>query len=89
MLFTVAALAGLVLAAVVLALAKKGAHTAVRMTMCLIGFFVAIVWIMVIADEVVLVLQVRESVLSVSKQPMNIPYRLLATSLASQMRLLA
>jgi sodium/potassium/calcium exchanger 6 len=38
--------------------ADKGEHPASKMARCSMGFFVAIVWIMAIADEVVNVLQV-------------------------------
>ncbi|KAJ7707755.1 Sodium/calcium exchanger protein-domain-containing protein [Mycena rosella] len=46
------------LASILVALfADSGEHPTFRMTRCSIGFFVAVVWIMAIADEVVKVLQ--------------------------------
>ncbi|EIN04803.1 hypothetical protein PUNSTDRAFT_146140 [Punctularia strigosozonata HHB-11173 SS5] len=56
LLFAVGA-AGLALAAVVAVLAGKNEHPTVRMVRCAMGFMVAVVWIMAIADEVVSVLQ--------------------------------
>lgn len=50
---------GLAAALLVLVLADEGVHPSTRMLRCAMGFFVAIVWIMAIADEVVRVLQVR------------------------------
>lgn len=47
-----------------LVFADKGAHPTAQMARCSMGFLVAIVWIMAIADEVVNVLQVRHSVVS-------------------------
>ena len=39
--------------------AQKGTHPTARLARCTMGFVVAIVWIMAIADEVVEVLQVN------------------------------
>ncbi|KAJ7637723.1 Sodium/calcium exchanger protein-domain-containing protein [Mycena polygramma] len=50
-------LVGSVASVLVALFAENGAHPSFRMTRCSIGFFVAIVWIMAIADEVVKVLQ--------------------------------
>jgi hypothetical protein len=52
------AIAGVVLAALVATFTKTGTHPSFRMGRCLMGFLIAIVWIMAIADEVVNVLQV-------------------------------
>jgi hypothetical protein len=52
------AVAGLTVAIIVIVFADKGAHPTARMARCSMGFLVAIVWIMAIADEVVQVLQV-------------------------------
>ncbi|KIM85010.1 hypothetical protein PILCRDRAFT_817849 [Piloderma croceum F 1598] len=52
-----AAVAGLTVAIIVAVFADKGAHPSARMARCSMGFLVAIVWIMAIADEVVQVLQ--------------------------------
>jgi len=51
-------LAGLVAAILILLFSDKGTSPAARMARCSMGFIVAIVWIMAIADEVVNVLQV-------------------------------
>jgi sodium/potassium/calcium exchanger 6 len=53
-----AAIAGVTVAIIVAVFADKGAHPTARMARCSMGFLVAIVWIMAIADEVVQVLQV-------------------------------
>jgi len=55
--FTGTAVGGFLLALLVLALARWGSHPTFQMARCSMGFLVAIVWIMVIADEVVNVLQ--------------------------------
>lgn len=49
---------GLATAILVAVFADRGNHPSARMARCSMGFFVAIVWIMAIADEVVNVLQV-------------------------------
>ena len=54
-------IAGAVTAILTLILADDGSDPAGRVARCSMGFFVAIVWIMAIADEVVQVLQVRGS----------------------------
>ncbi|RDB25972.1 putative cation exchanger C3A12.06c [Hypsizygus marmoreus] len=51
------ALGGFATAVLVAVFADKGDHPAAKMARCSMGFFVAIVWIMAIADEVVNVLQ--------------------------------
>ena len=51
--------AGLAVGALVIIFAETGLSAAGRMTRCSMGFFVSIVWIMAIADEVVNVLQVN------------------------------
>ncbi|KAL0954545.1 hypothetical protein HGRIS_003510 [Hohenbuehelia grisea] len=56
-LLIVAVGAGLVVAALVVAFCSTGKHPSLRMARCSMGFLVAIVWIMAIADEVVNVLQ--------------------------------
>ncbi|KAH9481409.1 Putative cation exchanger C3A12.06c [Psilocybe cubensis] len=48
---------GLSMGALVAIFSEKGNSPAARMTRCSMGFFVAIIWIMAIADEVVNVLQ--------------------------------
>lgn len=52
-----AAVAGLTVGIMVIVFADKGVHPTARMARCSMGFLVAIVWIMAIADEVVNVLQ--------------------------------
>lgn len=54
-----ALISGLAAAILVAIFADNGKHPTFRMIRCSLGFFVAIVWIMAIADEVVNVLQVR------------------------------
>ena len=51
---------GSILATLVAVFADKGNHPTARIARCSMGFFVSIVWIMAIADEVVNVLQVPE-----------------------------
>ncbi|KIK17638.1 hypothetical protein PISMIDRAFT_215233 [Pisolithus microcarpus 441] len=51
------ALGGVAVALLVLIFSDDGFHPTARMVRCSMGFFVAIVWIMAIADEVVNVLQ--------------------------------
>ena len=58
---TVIGIAGAVAAVLVLIFADDGSDPAGCVARCSMGFFVAIVWIMAIADEVVQVLQVRGS----------------------------
>lgn len=55
------ALGGFVLALLVLASSKAILHPTTQMARCCMGFFVSVVWIMAIADEVVNVLQVTDS----------------------------
>ncbi|KAJ6619704.1 Sodium/calcium exchanger protein-domain-containing protein [Mycena sp. CBHHK59/15] len=52
-----AGIAGMTASTLVAVFANDGNHPTFRMTRCSIGFFVAVVWIMAIADEVVKVLQ--------------------------------
>jgi len=52
-------ISGISAAILVLTFADNGFHPTAQIARCLMGFFVAIVWIMAIADEVVHVLQVR------------------------------
>ncbi|KAJ3926414.1 MAG: Sodium/calcium exchanger protein-domain-containing protein [Lentinula lateritia] len=56
-LFLAIAIAGIGLAASVIVFVDRGDNMAFKMARCFMGFFVAIVWIMAIADEVVQVLQ--------------------------------
>ena len=56
---TVIGIAGATTAMLVLIFAGDGSDPAARVARCSMGFFVAMVWIMAIADEVVQVLQVR------------------------------
>ncbi|GLB40207.1 putative Ca(2) cation antiporter (CaCA) (TC 2.A.19) family protein [Lyophyllum shimeji] len=56
-LFVVAAIGGSAMAVLVLIFGDHGDHPTARMARCSMGFLVAIVWIMAIADEVVNVLQ--------------------------------
>ena len=51
--------AGLAAAVLVAVFAKTGRSRASQLARCAMGFVVAVVWIMAIADEVVKVLQVR------------------------------
>jgi len=60
------AVGGVAVGLLVLVFADEGAHLTARMARCSMGFLVAIVWIMAIADEVVNVLQVRHFVVSFS-----------------------
>jgi solute carrier family 24 (sodium/potassium/calcium exchanger), member 6 len=53
-----AAAAGISAGVIVLIFADTGADTAGRLARCFMGFIVAVVWIMIIADEVVSVLKV-------------------------------
>ena len=57
---TVIGIAGATTAMLVLLFADDGSDPAARVARCSMGFFVAMVWIMAIADEVVQVLQVRD-----------------------------
>ena len=52
------AIAGFTMAVIVSVFADHGNNPAARLIRCFMGFFVAIVWIMAIADEVVNVLKV-------------------------------
>jgi sodium/potassium/calcium exchanger 6 len=56
-----AAIAGFVASILVVMYANHGTNPAFRMTRCSMGFLVAVVWIMAIADEVVKVLQVYDA----------------------------
>jgi hypothetical protein len=56
-----AVVTGLAVGALVMTFADTGLGVAGRLIRCLTGFFVSIVWIMAIADEVVSVLQVGSS----------------------------
>lgn len=67
-----AAVAGLAVALLVLIFADKGMHPTARMARCSMGFLVAIVWIMAIADEVVQVLQVCLLVVIIIKAILSI-----------------
>ena len=51
-------IAGTAVGILVAVFAHRGEHPAARLVRCTMGFIVAIVWIMAIADEVVEVLQV-------------------------------
>ena len=51
--------AGLAAAVLVAVFADTGRSPAAQLARCAMGFIVAVVWIMAIADEVVKVLQVR------------------------------
>jgi hypothetical protein len=53
--------AGVLAAALVLIFAERGEEPGAQMARCFMGFIVAVVWIMAIADEVVNVLKVRVS----------------------------
>jgi len=56
-LFVAALVAGISAAGLVIAFANRGNDPAAQMARCFMGFFVAVVWIMAIADEVVNVLK--------------------------------
>ncbi|KAF8557459.1 hypothetical protein OG21DRAFT_1595966 [Imleria badia] len=58
-------LGGSLLALLVLAFSNMGSHPTAQMARCSMGFLVSVVWIMAIADEVVNVLQVTDSNLSI------------------------
>ncbi len=51
-------LAGAAIAVLVVVFGGKGNHTSTRTARCFMGFFVAIVWIMAVADETVNILRV-------------------------------
>ncbi len=55
---------GFAIGMLVLIFAKNGEHPTAKMARCSMGFLVAVVWIMAIADEVVDVLKVRLFVLA-------------------------
>jgi sodium/potassium/calcium exchanger 6 len=57
-----AGVVGLSMAILVAVFADKGDNPAGRLMRCIMGFLVAIVWVMAIADEVVSVLQVSLTV---------------------------
>lgn len=59
LLLMAAALAGAVAAVLVLVFADNGNNPSGQLARCFMGFFVAVIWIMAIADEVVNVLKVR------------------------------
>lgn len=59
-LFVAVAVAGVAVATLIVVFADRGENGAFTMARCFMGFFVAIVWIMAIADEVVQVLQVGQ-----------------------------
>lgn len=65
--FALTAAAGAVVAVLVAVFADRGNDPAARVVRCSMGFFVAIIWIMAIADEVVQVLQVSPPTTSNSK----------------------
>ena len=58
---------GLTAAILVAVFADKGHSPAAQLARCAMGFVVAVVWIMAIADEVVKVLQVRTTAPSFSR----------------------
>lgn len=62
--FLAASCAGLVAGALVLSFSDNGDHPAARLARCSMGFLLAMVWIMAIADEVVKVLQASPSSVS-------------------------
>lgn len=67
------AIAGFAIGVLVLIFSKNGAHPSARMARCSMGFFVAIVWIMAIADEVVEVLQVCFSISALQRRLSFLP----------------
>lgn len=56
------AVSGFAIGTLVLIFAGDGEHPTTKMARCSMGFFVAVVWIMAIADEVVDILKVRSLV---------------------------
>ena len=52
-------ISGFTAAVLVAVFAHRGTNPGIRMIRCFMGFFVAVVWIMAIADEVVNVLKVQ------------------------------
>jgi solute carrier family 24 (sodium/potassium/calcium exchanger), member 6 len=84
-LFIAAAIGGIAGAILVAVFADKGDHPASKMVRCSMGFFVAIVWIMAIADEVVNVLQVCTVIFQPSTILTNTCVRHLGRSLDFQM----
>jgi hypothetical protein len=84
-----AAVAGLTVAVSVAVFSETGAHPTARMARCSMGFLVAIVWIMAIADEVVQVLQVGFFLLIGPLQVLSRTHRHLALFLVYPMLSLA
>ena len=80
------ALGGFVFALLVLAFAKLGAHPVAQLARCSMGFIVSVVWIMLIADEVVNVLQVTDFDASIRFVLTRLLFRPLGSSLGSRMR---
>jgi sodium/potassium/calcium exchanger 6 len=79
------AVGGIASAILVAVFADKGEHPVAKMGRCWMGFLVAIIWIMAIADEVVNVLQVCPIVIYPLMILTNTRIRRLGTSLDSQM----
>lgn len=80
------AIAGIAAAILVLIFSTSGEHPTMRTLRCSMGFLVAVIWIMAIADEVVGVLKVNSKL--TSRVPVLIPpgsIRLLDSYLDCQM----
>lgn len=81
-LFLGAAVAGIASAILVLIVGGTGLHTTSKMARCSMGFFVAMVWIMAIADEVVNVLQAFGTMFGLSDAIIGLTIFAIGNSLA-------
>lgn len=84
-----ASMCGLSVSTLTAVFANDGKNPAARLARCFIGFGVAMVWIMAIADEVVQVLQVGHAPQCSVMQCMLTPCRRLAIFSGSRTQLLA
>ncbi|RXW24266.1 hypothetical protein EST38_g1570 [Candolleomyces aberdarensis] len=73
---------GVLIATLVLVVGGNGAHPSTKMIRCSMGFFVAIVWIMAIADEVVNVLQAFGMIFGLSEAIIGLTIFAMGNSLA-------
>ncbi|KAG6909878.1 hypothetical protein DXG01_014914 [Tephrocybe rancida] len=77
-----AALGGCAAGALVLVFSNKGNHPTARLARCSMGFVVAMVWIMVIADEIVIVLQTYGFIFGLSDALIGLTFFAVGNSLA-------
>ncbi|KAG6837375.1 hypothetical protein H0H93_010533 [Arthromyces matolae] len=80
--FIAAALAGCISSALVLLFSDKGNHPLARTARCSMGFAVAMVWIMAIADEIVFVLQTFGFIFGLSDALIGLTFFAIGNSLA-------